>query len=170
MTASHWGRLAVLGAAALAVVTCREPSPVGPPAASLLGGGIQIPGLLTCAPRPSDSVTRTIGSEGGVLQVGPHTLSVPAGALVAPVTIMAVAPSETVNQVRFQPEGLHFQQPASLTLSYANCDLLGLPLPPRIAYTTDALAILEYLPSLDHAAAQRVTGELGHFSSYAVAW
>jgi len=151
-------------------VTCREPSPVGPPAASLLGGGIQIPGLLTCAPRPSDSVTQTIGSEGGVLQVGPHRLSVPAGALAAPVSITAVAPSETVNRVRFQPEGLRFQQPASLTLSYGNCNLLELPRPPRIAYTTDALAILEYLPSLDNAGAQRVTGEVGHFSSYAVAW
>jgi len=55
-------------------------------------------------------------------------------------------------------------------MSYANCDLLGSIAPKQIAYTTDALGILEYLLSADDLLAQRVTGELHHFSEYAIAW
>ena len=75
-----------------------------------------------------------------------------------------------VNLVRFQPEGLQFRQTAYLTMSYANCSLLGKLLPKRIAYTTDALDILEYLLSLDNLFGKRVTGQVHHFSDYVVAW
>src|SRR6185295_19908172 len=106
------------------------------------------------------------------LTVGPHTLTVPAGALGAPVLITADAPVGTVNSVRFGPEGLQFAagKPATLTLSYANCPLLGSLLPKRVAYTTDLLAILSYVTSLDDLLARKVTGSLAHFSRYAVAW
>src|SRR5256885_7257962 len=90
--------------------------------------------------------------------------------LAAPTMITAVVASGPVNAVRFQPEGLQFEQTAYLTMSYANCDLLGSIAPKQIAYTTDALGILEYLLSADDLLAQRVTGELHHFSEYAIAW
>jgi hypothetical protein len=102
--------------------------------------------------------------------VGPHALAIPPGALATAVSITADAPSGSVNQVRFQPEGLVFGQPASLTLSYANCNLLGSIGPKQIAQTTDALTILEYLPSVDNLATQTVTGQHQHFSDYAIAW
>src|SRR2546427_7966120 len=107
---------------------------------------------------------------GGVLSVGPHQLSVPPGALDAPVTITAVAPADTVNRVRFGPEGLTFQEPASLTMSYANCDALTSLAPKQIAYTGDALAILDLLPSVDDLWTRTVTASLEHFSDYAIAW
>src|SRR5260370_42521405 len=44
-----------------------------------------------------------IGPDGGTLQVGPHTLSVPAGALGAPVTITAGGPAGAGNPIQFQP-------------------------------------------------------------------
>jgi hypothetical protein len=75
-----------------------------------------------------------------------------------------------VNFVRFKPEGLQFERSAALTMSYANCNLLGKLLPKRIAYTTDKLVILEYLLSLDLLNLKTVTGQLNHFSGYAVAW
>ncbi len=166
-------RAALLGAATLAVLHCSDSRPPG--VAPLLEPPIPLPlpvptGLLTCTPLPSDSVTQTIGPEGGTLLVGVDALTIPPGALDSAVTITAVAPSDTVNRVQFQPEGLTFQQPASLTMSYANCNLLGLTLPKQIAYTTDLLAILYYLPSVDDQASQTVTGQLQHFSDYALAW
>lgn len=127
-------------------------------------------GLLSCSPLPYDSTTETIGPDGGVLQVGPHRLFIPAGALTDTVTITAVAPSDTVNRVQLQPEGLQFSRPAWLNMSYANCSLLGQLLPKRVAYTTDALVILEYLLSFDNFFTQRVTGRVNHFSNYAIAW
>jgi hypothetical protein len=137
----------------------------------LLGTGIGS-GLLACDPLPYASTTQTVGSEGGTILVGPHRLTVPAGALAAPVAITAEAPVGTVNSVRLTPEGLQFAagKPVRLTLSYANCPLLGQLLPKRIAYTTDLLQILSYVLSVDDLLARRVTGYLEHFSRYAVAW
>ncbi|HEY6209878.1 MAG TPA: hypothetical protein VIW28_12510 [Gemmatimonadales bacterium] len=169
---------ALLGGATVAALGCGDHAPLAVhsrasvPQAEL-PGWLPLPtGLLRCSPLPYDSVTATIGPEGGTLQVGLHSLSVPPGALDAPVSITAVAPSDTANRVRLQPEGLTFQRPASLALSYANCDLLGIeqPLPKRIAQTTDDLTILGFLPSVDEVASQTVTGQLRHFSDYAVAW
>ncbi len=167
MKATRLPRAMLLGGAVLALLSCGDPAPLGPrPSDSLFGRT----GLLSCSPLPADSVTQTIGPDGGTLYVGAHWLSVPAGALLEPVSITAVAPADTVNQVRFQPEGLSFQRPAALTMSYANCDVLGSLLPKRIAYTSDALSILEYLASMDNLLTQRVTGQLQHFSTYAIAW
>jgi hypothetical protein len=159
----------------LVALSCSDPSPLGPnaraprPQRDLVG--LPTPtGLLQCTPLAADSAVQTIGPAGGTLQVGPHVFTVPPGALDSAVTISAVAPSDSVNRIVFQPEGLTFNQPASLTMSYANCGLLGLALPKQIVYTTDALAVLEYVTSVDQPSSQTVTGQIGHFSDYAVAW
>ena len=166
---------AVLLVSLAAVLSClpdRSPTApaVPPPDASLLGGLLQATGLLQCTPLPYASTTQVVGPTGGTIQVGPHTLVIPPGALVQNVTITAVAPSATVNSVRFSPQGLHFLAPAALTMSYSNCNLLGKLLPKRIAYTDDNLNILSYLISLDNLLSKKVTGKLDHFSRYAVAW
>jgi len=103
---------------------------------------------------------------------------VPRGALSAPVTITAVAPSDTVAMVRFQPEGLRFQKSALLVLAYDNCRIPK-RVTPRIALVTDAFQVIEFLTPvnvpLDHRfkkahGKRQVIGELQHFSNYAVAW
>ncbi|OLC03398.1 MAG: hypothetical protein AUH78_12930 [Gemmatimonadetes bacterium 13_1_40CM_4_69_8] len=166
----------LFGTATVVVLSCGEPSPVGvappvPPRQALLGTSLlQGGGLLTCSPLAYDSVTATIGPDGGTIRVGPHALAIPAGALGVPTTITAVVPSDTVNAVRFQPEGLQFDRAADLTLSYANCNLLGSLAPKHIVHTTDALQILEYLPTVDDLLTGAVTGQLQHFSDYAIAW
>lgn len=157
----------LLGSAVVAALSCEQPVR---PVASLLDPPLHLPSLLSCAPQPYDSVTQAIGPAGGSIQVAGNLLQVPAGALVSTVAITAVAPSDTVNQVRFQPTGLDFAVPATLTMNYANCSLLGVLLPKRIAYTTDNLIILQLLPSVDDALNQTLTTRLGHFSTYAVAW
>jgi hypothetical protein len=166
----------LLGGAAGVAVGCGDVPPLGvpsrtpPPAASLEAALAPSADLLRCAPLAFDSVTQTIGPEGGFLAVGPHTLTVPPGALAEPVSITAVAPPDTVNRVTFQPAGLIFERPAYLAMSYANCGVLGDLLRTRIACTTDALEIVSFLPSLDDFSARQVTGLVRHFSTYAVAW
>lgn len=137
----------------------------------LLGTGLG-EGLLACTPLPYTQVQQTVGPSGGVIQIGPHTLTVPVGALDSAVVITAETPSESVNSVRFQPEGLLFAsgKPARLTMSYANCPLLGQLLPKKIVYTTDLLQILQSLLSLDDPLHQRVSADVAHFSRYAIAW
>jgi hypothetical protein len=169
-------RSLLAGAASLLLLSCGDTALTAPepetltPESGLLGWPTEGLGLVECAPQPYDSVSQTIGPAGGTVQVGPHRLSIPPDALAAPVTITAVSPSEPVNRVRFQPAGLVFARPPRLTMSYANCNLLGLLLPKRIAYVTDALDILEFLLSVDNVLSRTVTGRLEHFSSYAVAW
>ena len=154
-----------------ALVGCGERAPTDvTPDAALLGLPVLGGGLVRCAPLGPDSASAVIGPEGGVIAIGPHRLSIPAGALGASVRITAIAPADTVNRIQFEPQGLTFDQPASLTMSVANCDPVALLGRTRIAYTTDALVILELLPSADDLVARTVTGQLGHFSDYAIAW
>jgi hypothetical protein len=176
MKATRFWPALLLGAASAGILGCGDRAPLGvasqapTPHGDLIGGPLTPTGLLTCQPLPYDSTTQTVGPDGGTIEIGAHTLVIPAGALASPTTITAVVASGPGNAVRFQPEGLQFEQTAYLTMSYANCDLLGSLAPKRIAYTTDALGILEYLLSADNLFAQQVTGELHHFSEYAIAW
>jgi len=196
--------IGLLAGAAALVSSCRDASPVGVDARgtpSVLAGRGTHAGddgddgddpaeppddededsdsLVPCRPLPYESVTRTIGPAGGSIEVRHNWLVVPRGALSAPVTITAVAPSDTVAMVRFQPEGLHFAKSTLLVLAYDNCRIPR-GVTPRIARVTDAYQVIELLNpasiSLDdhrfkkgHARRQ-VIGELQHFSNYAVAW
>ena len=127
-------------------------------------------GLLQCSPVPLTTVKQTVGPAGGTLLIGPHVFVVPPGALAVPVTIQAKLASSTGNAIEFKPAGLVFLTPASVTLSYANCNTLGLSNPKQVAYTTDSLAIVYFVSSQDDSSAQRVTGRVDHFSDFAVAW
>ncbi len=170
---------ALLGGAIVVLQSCEQPAPLGVARHDLVAPVSPVDPVLPsasallpwCAPLPYDSVTATIGPGGGVLPVGPHTLVFLPQSLDSAVTITAVAPSDTVSRVRLQPEGLSFRQPVLLVMSYATCNLLGSTHPMNVAYTTpDLLQILDYLPSMDDAGSQTVTGHLKHFSDYAVAW
>lgn len=166
---------ALLVTLAVASGSCADRTPTGPaavaaPRADLLGWLLGNVGLLKCSPLPYDSVAQTIGPAGGTIRVGPHRLVIPPGALGTEVKISAVIPSDTVNAIRFSPQGLTFERSTLLSMSYANCSLLGQLLPKRIAYTTDDLVILELLPSLDLLQFQQVRAPVRHFSDYAVAW
>jgi hypothetical protein len=172
MKAKRFVPVALFGAALFAALSCGDQAPTEPRPDALLFGLLSSPklSLVTCTPLPYDSVTQTVGPAGGTIQVGAYSLVIPYGALDSAVTITAVAPSDTVNAVRFQPQGLHFNQKASLTMSYANCGILFWVLPQHIAYTTDDLQILDVLPSVPNVWSQTVTGSIRHFSEYALAW
>jgi len=141
--------------------------------ASLTGLSVNLvnqTGLLQCSPLPSSSVKQTIGLLGGMMRIGPHVFVVPPGALLAPVTVSAKTAGGTGNAVAFKPEGLTFSIPAYLTLSYANCSTNGAMAAKHVAYATDWLEIISFVPSLDDLIRQQVTGQVSHFSNYAIAW
>jgi len=160
----------------VAALACTDRTPTAVPAApapdaSLIGALLGPTGLLKCSNLPYASQTKTIGPLGGTISAGPHTLVIPPGALSSPTAITMTAPTGLgVNAVKFQPEGLRFLTPAALTMSYANCSLLGKLLPKRIAYTDDNLNIISYLLSLDNLLSKYVTGKVNHFSDYVIAW
>jgi hypothetical protein len=124
--------------------------------------------LLTCSAQPYRVTRQSIGPNGGVIRVGTHTLSVPGNAVSGTVMITAEQIPGSTNSVRFSPEGLQFQKPAVLTMSYENCALVLLQ--KKIVYTTEKLKILEVLTSIDLFRSKTVSAPIDHFSRYAVAY
>ncbi|MFN8645479.1 MAG: hypothetical protein U0104_01860 [Gemmatimonadales bacterium] len=169
--------LALLGTLTLSCTAGEDPTAPAPPAAVAEAAPAEsrllrplLNGLLACYPQPYAAASAVIGPAGGQLRIGRHLLVVPAGALAAPVRISGEAPTGVVSSVRFEPEGLHFQRAVQLTLDYSTCPLGRLQILKRVAYTDDQLNILTYLLSRDDLLRMRVTGDVWHFSRYAVAW
>lgn len=169
---------AILVAASASCNSALDPTGVSTPevpvSGSLLSGalGRTLSPLLSCPAQPVAADTEAIGPAGGTLVIGRHRLVVPAGALDSTVTIIGLAPSDTVVSVQFEPEGLRFDAAHSprLTLDYSQCGLVRNLLPKRVVYTTDALTILDLLPSLDDLLHERVSANIHHFSRYAISW
>ena len=124
--------------------------------------------LLSCSTQPYAKTTQVVGPLGGIVIVGTHRLVIPAGALKQSITITAEQVPGRVNSVRFSPEGLRFDRPAALLVSYSNCSPLLLL--KRVVYTNELLRILELLLLLHNRSNKTVTGTVRHFSLYAVAW
>ncbi len=154
------------------------PAVTSAPRASLLGdvvGGVtgtvgNLTGtLLSCSVSDAYSATQVIGPSGGFIAVGPHSLFVPPGALDSNVKITATVPATRHAEVHFAPEGLKFNVPSSLNMSYAKCSLL-VGLLPKIVYVDDNQNILESLLSLPNLFQKRVSAPIKHFSNYVVAF
>lgn len=124
--------------------------------------------LLTCSTQPYAITSRNIGPQGGLIRVGSHTLSIPGNAVSGTVRITAEQIPGKTNSVRFSPEGLQFEKPAVLTMSYENCALVLLQ--KKIVYTSENLKILEVLKSFDLFGSRKVSAPIDHFSRYAIAY
>ena len=125
--------------------------------------------LMRCEPRDYSADAAIIGPNGGSLHVGPHELVIPKGALDHEELITAEAPTSSLVDVRFQPEGLQFSASAQLKLSYQGCvrptsaDLF-------VAYLSQGNQVLELPPSRDQKLDDDVEADIGHFSRYAIAY
>ena len=133
-----------------------------------VGTVLGVTDLLVCTSEPYAVARKTIDSRGGTIQVGKHTLVIPKGALKKKTTITAEQIPGRTNSIRFSPEGLRFEKPADLTISYKNCLLVLLQ--KHIVYTDEKLRILEVLRSLDLFGKRTVSAPIDHFSRYAVAY
>jgi hypothetical protein len=123
--------------------------------------------LYKCSTPSFGSVTQNVGPAGGLIEIGPHSLYVPPGALDHTVAITAATSAGQHVKVDFQPAGLRFKYRAVLTLSYAHCDQR--PLLPKVVYVDNLLSILERLLSVNDVYSGSVTARLRHFSGYAIA-
>jgi hypothetical protein len=135
---------------------------------TLVGTLGSVTDLLLCSSQPYAVESEWIGPEGGILYVGTHRLVIPRNALSHRVRITAEQIPGKTNSVRFSPEGLQFERPAVLTMTYNNCALVLLQ--KKIVYTDEQLKILEVLRSLDLFRNKSVTAPIDHFSRYAMAY
>lgn len=144
-----------------------------PELATNLVNGLLNKQYLSCHALPAQSKSAAVGLLGGVINVGPHKLVLPPGAVLSQTTITArITGGDTSNSIQFSPEGLKFKVPPVLVISYSNCTVSGGILPlVKLAYTTDDLSsILEILPAVANPLNKTVVGTITHFSRYAVAY
>ena len=124
--------------------------------------------LLPCAVTTDQWNTANIGPNGGRLNVGPHSLVIPRGALTRQTQISAHAVRGNHVRVEFSPSGLQFSTPATLTLSYGVCAPKNKPV--QVVYLKDDQHVSETEPSKDSRLTKSVAATIKHFSSYAVAY
>jgi hypothetical protein len=129
-------------------------------------------GLLRCTPRRYAVARALIGPRGGEIKIGHNEFKVPRNSLTIPTLITMELPSDTVNSVRFSPEGLIFNPRAQpeLKLDFANCAKLPHGFKPKVAYTTESLRIIETLQSSVDSTSGSVGADLKHFSRYAISY
>jgi|SRR5918992_633220 hypothetical protein len=131
-------------------------------------GGLLDLGFSDCPADETQSGSAYIGSSGGTVKVGPHRLYVPRGALKQTVRIRGVAPAGDYAQIKFEPEGLKFRQPAKLVMSYDGCQISDLE-KLRIVYANENLEIVEVLQTATDRRNETATTSLEHFSRYLLA-
>jgi hypothetical protein len=161
--------------ATLGLVAACASDATGPSQEVEAGAGSTTPlaqqGLLRCTQRPYASGRALIGPLGGEINVGKNQFKVPRGSLLVPTLVTMELPSDTVNSVRFLPEGLTFMSTAlpELKLDYKNCRLPK-GMKPKVVYTTEALRVIETLPSASDSTTATVAAHLKHFSRYAITY
>jgi hypothetical protein len=124
--------------------------------------------LLPCNVTTDQWNSASIGPAGGRLNIGPHSLVIPRGALRTQTQITAHAVRGNNVRVEFSPSGLQFAQPAELTLSYGVCKQPGKAV--QVVYLKTDDKITETEPSKDYPQYRYVQAAVKHFSSYAVAY
>ena len=107
------------------------------PAETVLGNSISLTGVLTFIGSPDVSGTRTaskriIASQGGFVELNGFRVDIPAGALPADTTVTINLPTDNVLGKRlvadFEPHGVQFSTPVTLTFPLTGVLLLGGPI------------------------------------------
>ncbi len=123
--------------------------------------------LVACAPLPYDGEAKIVSTAGGVFHFGPHTLTVPAGALSATTAMAVIVETDLKARVTLLPHGTQFAVPVKLSLAYSHCETAPSH---RVAYVDSLDNIIEWPASADRPELQMVDTWLNHFSTYAIAY
>jgi hypothetical protein len=172
------GTLALLGAAACAGPDVASPSALADGPAATASHGTRSPGsrayqtsaanrghLVRCETGAAEG-RAVIGPKGGILNVGPHRVIFPAGALDKPVEVSGVVPEDTAITIWLEPHGLTFRKPVGLQLHAGTCESV-----PDVIYVGEAVGDEPvYIRAIYSAWWKAVAAPLDHFSGYAIAF
>lgn len=125
--------------------------------------------LVACSRRPEASDTELVGRRGGTLRFGGNSLEIPEGALDHTVRITArVVPNVDYLLVEFEPSGLRFDRPVTLSLNVAGC-ALPYGSDPEVVYVGHDGRVLERIEAAFARWWHRVSAPIQHFSGYSIA-
>jgi hypothetical protein len=171
-------RKILLGLGVLAAAACSSDAPTVPAASRpatkamsvLPGSRLSVDGvvdriaLINCIPRTSATGSASIGPAGGTIWIGPHRLTIPAGALDEKVDISGTVPADKPFEIDLQPHGLQFRKAAGLVLDVTSC--LDVP---AIVYLIDEYTQSPPIEATYSTLWHTVACPIWHFSGYAIA-
>lgn len=132
------------------------------------------PVLVECPSSASRSVSRTLSSLGGVIQLDGHSLTVPLGALTGLTQFTMTVPASRFVEVHVTANGahgFHFLDTAVLTVSYARCQRQNFTNGRLTAYKIhpETKALLKQMPATDIRLLRHVVILTDSLSAYAIA-
>jgi hypothetical protein len=171
------GAVITLAATAIVAVSCDTvaPTAVSPLASTGEVAKRQIGARpIKCPTTAAASTVAEVGPLGGILSVGGTSVTIPAGALLAPVTMSLTVPESRYLEIDVSVSAVEhfvFELPVVVTVSYAHCERPSLDVFPLSAwyFEGDPKTLLEQMPSVDNKVTRTVTFTTGHLSGYIVA-
>ena len=118
---------------------------------------------LACGVVAPITGSATIGANGGELDIGPHRLFVPPGALTQVTTLSATIDAGPSIVIHFHPTGLQFKKPAGLVFDASSCGTV-----PNVLYLDEQGGFLEEIRAVYSNWWHRIAAPLDHFSNYAL--
>jgi len=118
---------------------------------------------LACNVPSPLSGTALVGPSGGELDIGPHRLIVPPGALITPTEISGTIDSGSTVVIHFEPSGLQFKKPAGLIFDAASCGAV-----PNAVYLDEQGGFLERIQAVFSTWWHTIAAPIDHFSNYAI--
>jgi hypothetical protein len=176
MTTLSIARKLVIAVTLGAVAACVAPGITDPSTrgASALRDALDLANLVECPTSEVTSSTAVVTALGGVVSAGGTSVSIPAGALLAPTTVTVTIPASNLMEIDVSVEGVEhftFELPVTVTLSYARCTRSDIDHAPLTVWYIDAVtkAPLEPMGGVDDKLTRTVTFTTGHLSGYALA-
>jgi hypothetical protein len=117
---------------------------------------------------PAEIAEAVIGPEGGSIEADGGRLTIPAGALLAPVLIVEKGKEAPQYRYRFGPSGLQFAVPATLLIMVNPAELGVDPAHIKIAGGDDLGLTWEVIGGTYDAALGGVVVPVQHFSQYSL--
>ena len=158
----------------LAAAACTAAAITGDDRASSAALQLNAPSLVRCPTNATTSATAVVGALGGLVDVGGTSIRIPAGALLSDATVTVTVPKSNYMEVDISVAGVEhfvFEQPVTVTLSYARCSRSDIDAAPLSVWYIDSASkeLLEQMPSVDDKLTRTMTFITGHLSGYAVA-
>jgi hypothetical protein len=123
-------------------------------------------GMIGCTPRDPQYGAATIGPSGGELDIGPHRLIIPPGALQQFVEVSGTVTEDSASpRIDLEPHGLQFNRPAGLILDASNCTDV-----PDIVYINEVGVISDPILAVYSTLWHTIAAPINHFSGYMVAF
>jgi hypothetical protein len=157
-----------------ALSACARETPVSAPDASALLTASSGPALLSCPTNETGSASGTVTPLGGLVSLDGHSIQIPGGALIAPITLTLTEPASRYMEISIRAgDGEHFQfeAPVLVTISYARCSRSNIEHGPLQVWHIDETTHepIEMMPGVDDKLTRTVSFWTNHLSGYAIA-